>query len=45
MLENLGETVQLNEGQAVFVPALAEHRFVGYETFSVLGTFAQLARG
>jgi len=40
-LEIEGETVQLTEGQAVFVPAGAEHRFVGYEHLSVLVIFAQ----
>ena len=40
-LEIEGETVELEEGQAVFVPAGAEHRFVGYEQLSVLVIFAQ----
>ena len=40
-LEIEGETVQLKEGHAVFVPARAEHRFVGYENLSVLVIFAQ----
>ncbi|MGZ8794054.1 MAG: cupin domain-containing protein [Gaiellaceae bacterium] len=40
-LEIGGETVELKEGQAVFVPAHAEHRFVGYENLSVLVIFAQ----
>ena len=39
-LEIEGETVQLEEGQAVFVPAGADHRFVGYEHLSVLVIFA-----
>jgi mannose-6-phosphate isomerase-like protein (cupin superfamily) len=30
-LEIEGEPVDLREGQAVFVPAGADHRFVGYE--------------
>ena len=38
-LEIQGETVQLAEGQAAFVPAGAEHRFVGYERLSVLVVF------
>src|SRR5687767_13197266 len=41
VLEIEGETVPLEEGQAVFVPAGAEHRFVGYESLSVLVIFAQ----
>jgi mannose-6-phosphate isomerase-like protein (cupin superfamily) len=38
-LEVEGEQVDLREGQAVFVPAGAEHRFVGYEQLSVLVLF------
>jgi len=34
-----GQRVELREGQAVFVPAGAEHRFVGYEQLSVLVIF------
>jgi mannose-6-phosphate isomerase-like protein (cupin superfamily) len=41
VLEIGAETVELKEGQAVFVPAHAEHRFVGYENLSVLVIFAQ----
>ena len=41
VLEIDGETVELKEGQAVFVPAGAEHRFVGYEQLSVLVIFAK----
>src|SRR5690349_19556934 len=33
------ERVSLQEGSAVFVPAGAEHRFVGYELLSVLVIF------
>jgi mannose-6-phosphate isomerase-like protein (cupin superfamily) len=40
-LEIEGETVQLDEGRAVFVPAGAEHRFVGYEHLSLLVIFAK----
>ena len=40
-LEIEGETVDLSEGQAAFVPAGAEHRFVGYESLSVLVMFAR----
>ena len=39
-LEIEGDTVALEDGQAVFVPAGAEHRFVGYEQMSVLVIFA-----
>jgi mannose-6-phosphate isomerase-like protein (cupin superfamily) len=38
-LEVEGTNVELREGQAVFVPAGAEHRFVGYEQLSVLVIF------
>jgi mannose-6-phosphate isomerase-like protein (cupin superfamily) len=38
-LEVEGERVELREGHAVFVPAGAEHRFVGYERLSVLVIF------
>jgi mannose-6-phosphate isomerase-like protein (cupin superfamily) len=41
VLEIEGETVQLKEGQATFVPAGAAHRFVGYEQLSVLVIFAR----
>ena len=40
VLEIEGDAVELHEGQAVFVPAGAEHRFVGYENLSVLVVFA-----
>jgi mannose-6-phosphate isomerase-like protein (cupin superfamily) len=39
MLEVEGEKVELRQGHAVFVPAGAEHRFVGYEQRSVLVIF------
>ena len=42
-LEIEGETVRLEVGQAVFVPAGAEHRFLGYEQLSVLVVFAKTA--
>jgi mannose-6-phosphate isomerase-like protein (cupin superfamily) len=38
-LEVEGEKLELREGHAVFVPAGAEHRFVGYEQLSVLVLF------
>jgi mannose-6-phosphate isomerase-like protein (cupin superfamily) len=38
-LEIEGKTVDLREGHAVFVPAGAEHRFVGYEHLAVLVVF------
>ena len=34
-----GERIELREGNAVFVPAGAEHRFIGYESLSVLVIF------
>jgi mannose-6-phosphate isomerase-like protein (cupin superfamily) len=39
-LEVEGDKVDLKEGEAAFVPAGAEHRFVGYEGLSVLVIFA-----
>ena len=39
-LEIEGDTVELEHGQAVFVPAGADHRFTGYEQMSVLVIFA-----
>jgi mannose-6-phosphate isomerase-like protein (cupin superfamily) len=39
VLEVEDERVDLREGHAVFVPAGAEHRFVGYERLSVLVIF------
>ena len=38
-LEIEGEPIELRVGHAVFVPAGAEHRFVGYEQLSVLVIF------
>jgi mannose-6-phosphate isomerase-like protein (cupin superfamily) len=38
-LEVEGEQVPLDEGDAVFVPAGAEHRFTGYEGLSLLVLF------
>jgi len=38
-LEVEGKSVDLREGHAVFVPAGADHRFVGYERLSVLVLF------
>ncbi len=38
-LEVEGQQVELHEGHAVFVPAGAEHHFVGYEQLSVLVLF------
>jgi mannose-6-phosphate isomerase-like protein (cupin superfamily) len=43
-LEVEGERVDLREGHAVFVPAGAEHRFVGYERLSVLVIFERRAK-
>jgi mannose-6-phosphate isomerase-like protein (cupin superfamily) len=39
-LETEGGTVELQQGQAQFVPAGADHQFVGYEQMSVLVIFA-----
>jgi mannose-6-phosphate isomerase-like protein (cupin superfamily) len=39
VLEVEDERLELREGHAVFVPAHAEHRFVGYEQLSVLVIF------
>jgi mannose-6-phosphate isomerase-like protein (cupin superfamily) len=39
VLEVEGERVELREGNATFVPAGAEHRFVGYERLSLLVIF------
>ena len=36
-----GSEVQLREGEAAFVPAHAEHRFIAYERLSVLVVFAR----
>ena len=38
-LEVEGQQVELRNGHAVFVPAGAEHHFVGYEQLSVLVLF------
>jgi len=40
-LEVEGQRVELREGGAAFVPAGADHRFVGYEELSVLVVFAR----
>jgi mannose-6-phosphate isomerase-like protein (cupin superfamily) len=42
-LEIEGRSVELREGHAIFVPAGAEHRFVGYEQLSVLVIFERSA--
>jgi mannose-6-phosphate isomerase-like protein (cupin superfamily) len=39
VLEVEGERIELRQGHAVFVPAGAEHRFVGYEQLSLLVVF------
>jgi mannose-6-phosphate isomerase-like protein (cupin superfamily) len=44
VLEVEDEGVELKEGHAVFVPAGAEHRFVGYERLSVLVIFERKQR-
>jgi mannose-6-phosphate isomerase-like protein (cupin superfamily) len=43
-LEVEDERVDLSEGQAVYVPAGAEHRFVGYEQLAVVVIFQRAAR-
>jgi len=40
-----GESVPVQEGQAAFVPAGADHRFAGYEGLSVLVVFARPHEG
>jgi mannose-6-phosphate isomerase-like protein (cupin superfamily) len=40
-LEVEGASVPLGEGQAVFVPAGADHRFTAYEQLAVLVVFAR----
>jgi mannose-6-phosphate isomerase-like protein (cupin superfamily) len=42
-LEVEGEQTRLREGEAIFVPAGADHRWVGYENLSVLVIFARRA--
>jgi mannose-6-phosphate isomerase-like protein (cupin superfamily) len=44
-LEIEGESVALAPGQAIFVPAGAEHRFTGYEGLSVLVAFVKRDEG
>jgi len=44
VLEVEGERIDLHEGQAAFVPAGAEHRFVAYEHLSVLVIFTRQLR-
>ena len=41
VLEVEGESVELGEGKAAFVPAGADHRFSGYEGLSVLVVFSR----
>jgi mannose-6-phosphate isomerase-like protein (cupin superfamily) len=43
-LEVEDERLDLHEGQAVFVPAGADHRFVGYEQLAVLVVFERPTR-
>jgi mannose-6-phosphate isomerase-like protein (cupin superfamily) len=43
-LEVEGERVDLGEGKAMFVPAGADHRFVGYEQLAVLVVFERPTR-
>jgi mannose-6-phosphate isomerase-like protein (cupin superfamily) len=39
VLEVEGEQVAVGEGQGIFVPAYAEHRFSAYESLTVLVVF------
>jgi mannose-6-phosphate isomerase-like protein (cupin superfamily) len=39
-----GESTELDEGDALFVPAGADHRFSGYEGLSVLVIFSKPAQ-
>jgi mannose-6-phosphate isomerase-like protein (cupin superfamily) len=41
VLDVEGERLALAEGDAAFVPAGAEHRFIGYEDLSLLVVFAK----
>jgi mannose-6-phosphate isomerase-like protein (cupin superfamily) len=43
VLEVEGETIPVEPGQAIFVPAGAVHQFTGYEGLSVLVIFARTA--
>ena len=43
VLDVEGKKVELREGHALFVPALAEHRFSGYESLSLLVIFERQA--
>src|SRR5213593_3954327 len=40
-LEVEGESFEVTEGRALFVPAHAEHRFTGYESLSLLVIFTR----
>ena len=42
VLEVEGRQIPVREGQSVFVPAGADHRFTGYEGLSVLVIFARM---
>jgi mannose-6-phosphate isomerase-like protein (cupin superfamily) len=44
VLEIEGDSVSLEQGQALFVPADADHRFTAYEQLSVLVIFARRER-
>ncbi|HEY8647357.1 MAG TPA: cupin domain-containing protein [Gaiellaceae bacterium] len=44
MLDVEGKRYELAEGDSVFVPAGAEHQFVGYEQLSVLVIFEKHAK-
>ena len=40
-LEVEGQATEITEGDALFVPAGADHRFTGYEGLSVLVVFTR----
>jgi mannose-6-phosphate isomerase-like protein (cupin superfamily) len=44
VLDVEGKRLELNEGHAAFVPAGAEHRFVAYESLSLLVIFERFTR-
>jgi mannose-6-phosphate isomerase-like protein (cupin superfamily) len=41
VLEVEGDTIEVSEGKAAFVPAGADHKFTGYEGLSVLVVFSR----
>lgn len=45
VLEVEGRTTELSEGDGMFVPARAEHRFSGYDRLSLLVVFTRAREG